>query len=165
MNAATENDADGHDLGQAGMTDALKAALTRAAARVDQAGDLASEAAALAHAGDTLRAKELALESSRASRETYRLLRDVGAQPLPDMPRPAEVPLHLLDTPQTCTLVEALTAAVAAAEKVDQQRGNVLPPSIPLQPGETRGTGYAETLSNILKRLEIEVYGPSSGRE
>lgn len=29
---------------------------------------------------------------------------------------------------------------------------------------ETRGTGYAETLSNVLKRLETEVYGPR-GRE
>jgi len=43
------------------------------------------------------------------------------------------------------------------------ERGNVLPAHLPLQPGESRGTGWAETLSNLAKRLRAEVEGPLWG--
>ena len=41
------------------------------------------------------------------------------------------------------------------------ERGNVLPGDFPLQPGESRGTGWAETLSELALRLKIEVEGPT----
>jgi hypothetical protein len=55
-------------------------------------------------------------------------------------------------------------AAVEAAEEVDAERGNVLPEDFPLQPGEPRGTGYAETISNLAERLRVEVEGPTRAR-
>jgi hypothetical protein len=39
-----------------------------------------------------------------------------------------------------------------------------LPDDFPLLPGETRGTGWAETISNLAQRLKIEVEGPSRAR-
>ena len=72
-------------------------------------------------------------------------------------------PLHLLDTPATRRLLDTLRLAVMDAEAVDEERGNVLPDSIALQPGESRGTGWAETLSEIALRLKIEVEGPRGG--
>ena len=44
------------------------------------------------------------------------------------------------------------------------ERGNVLPAHLPLQPGESRGTGWAETLSNLAERLRVEVEGPRRSR-
>ena len=56
--------------------------------------------------------------------------------------------------------------AQEAAEAVDAEGGHVLPPFIPLQEGESRGTGWAETISNLTERLRVEVEGPrGSGRE
>ena len=51
------------------------------------------------------------------------------------------------------------------AERVDAQRGNVLPDDFPLQPGETRGTDLAETLSELALGLKIEVEGPADLRQ
>ncbi len=45
------------------------------------------------------------------------------------------------------------------------ERGNILPFDFPLQPGESRGTDLAETLSELALRLKIEVEGPATARE
>ncbi len=53
------------------------------------------------------------------------------------------------------------------AERVDAARGHVVPVDTPLLPGESRGTGWAEILSELALRLKIEVEGPAraKGRE
>jgi hypothetical protein len=50
-----------------------------------------------------------------------------------------------LDSLNQC---RGLIDAVVAQEA---ERGNVLPADFPLQPGESRGTGWAETISNLGK--------------
>ena len=77
---------------------------------------------------------------------------------------PAPLPLRLFDTPATRRLLQALRDAQEAAEAVDAERGHILPGHIPLQPGESRGTGWAESVSNLAERLRVEVEGPR-GRE
>lgn len=69
-------------------------------------------------------------------------------------------PKHLTDSPAVQRLLQALEEAIAAAEEVDAQMGWVLPADIPLQPGETRGTGWAETLGNLAEQLRHEVQPP-----
>ena len=44
------------------------------------------------------------------------------------------------------------------------ERGDVLPVDIALQPGETRGIGWAETIAELAERLRVDVEGPR-GRE
>lgn len=72
--------------------------------------------------------------------------------------------LSKLDTSEARQLLEILVRAQEAAELVDAQRGNALPPHIPLQPGESRGTDFAEDLSYIVLRLRREVEG-ARGRD
>jgi hypothetical protein len=62
-------------------------------------------------------------------------------------------------------LLPAVRAAVEATEEVDAERGNVLPAHLPLQPGESRGQGRAETLSGLAPRLKIEIEGPTDRRQ
>jgi hypothetical protein len=107
--------------------------------------------------------RNLADEANDRAQGIRRALVRAGVS-VPDLPPPSPVPLHLLSTPAGRRLLEALRAAVEAAEAVDAERGNVLPADFPLQEGETRGTGYAESLSEILLRLRVEVEGPK-GRE
>ena len=55
---------------------------------------------------------------------------------------------------------------MSSAELVNgSSSGNVLPPDTPLLPGESRGTGWAETLSELAQRLKIEVEGPVDRRQ
>jgi len=72
--------------------------------------------------------------------------------------------LHLLDTPASRRLLSLLEEAQEATEEVDAERGRSLPGDVPLQPGESRGTDLAETISEIALRVRIEVNGPK-GRE
>jgi hypothetical protein len=94
-----------------------------------------------------------------------------GRAPEYDFPRPSDAdPLRALaqaSTPNARRLLDALRHAVEVAEDVDAERGDVLAPDVPLLPGETRGTGWAETISNLAQRLKIEVEGPAraTGRE
>ena len=109
-----------------------------------------------------------ALEHVRRARETtwntYRSLLDAGAQPVEGFGVPAPIPLRLLDTPASRRLMGMLRAVVEAAEMVDAERGRTLPPGAELQPGESRGTDLAESLSELLLRVRLEVEGPK-GRE
>ena len=47
---------------------------------------------------------------------------------------------------------------------VDAQRGRTVGEDVPLQPEESRGTDLAESISEIVLRVRIEVNGPQ-GRE
>jgi uncharacterized membrane protein YccC len=99
-----------------------------------------------------------------AAQATFRALREAGGQ-VPAMPERRAVPLHLLSTDASRRLLEALRQAQECAEAVDAERGNSLPAEVPLQPGESRGTGYAETLSSIVQQLALEVEGPRDLRQ
>jgi len=108
-------------------------------------------------------------EVNDRAQATYQLLHAAGGRaPEYDFPRPSDAdPLRALaqaDTPATRRLLELLREATAAAEEVDAERGDVLPPEFPLQPGESRGTGWAETLSELALRLKIQVEGPTRQR-
>jgi hypothetical protein len=131
-----------------------------------------AEADVTGQAPDPEALRDLADEANGRAQQTYQLLRAAGGRepdghaaglPLAADPDPLRA-LLLADTPAARRLLEALRAAAEAAEAVDLERGNVLPPDFPLQPGETRGTGWAETISNLAQRLKIEVEGPSRAR-
>ena len=94
-----------------------------------------------------------------------RKLAQAGAGPVPAWRQLGpETPLELLDTPKSRALLEALKQIVPLAEAVDAERGHVIPDEIPLQEGESRGTGWAETLSTLVLQLALDVEGPK-GRD
>jgi hypothetical protein len=80
-------------------------------------------------------------------------------------PLSALAALAVLDTADSRELLDLVTRAVAVAERVDAQRGNVVAGDVPLQPGESRGTDFAEALSVLRLRLATEVHGPPGARE
>jgi hypothetical protein len=114
--------------------------------------------------GDGLRAREHVTRARETAWNLYRSLLEAGAAPVEGAGVPAPLPLRLFDTPATRRLLQVLRAAQEAAEAVDAERGHILPGHIPLQPGESRGTGWAESVSNLAERLRVEVEGPR-GRE
>ena len=115
---------------------------------------------------------QAANEANEQAQTTLRLVLQAGAaRPESVPPRPSDAdPLRAMaqaDTPDTRELLRLVREAVAVAERVDAARGHVVAPDVPLLPGETRGTGWAETISNVVQRLKIEVEGPAraQGRE
>jgi hypothetical protein len=72
--------------------------------------------------------------------------------------------LVALDTPASRRLLALLMETLEAAEQVDWERGRALDESVPLLPGESRGTDLAESISEIALRVRTEVHGPQ-GRE
>ncbi len=147
-----------------------QAALDQAARLCDRAHKDALRAGFALHRGNVADARERMNASADATWETMQRLLEAGAARPVTVPAPAADadPLRALaqaDTPATRRLLAAVRAAVAAAEEVDAERGNVLPAHLPLQPGESRGTGWAETLSELALRLKIEVEGPADHRQ
>ena len=63
---------------------------------------------------------------------------------------------ELLNSPAALHLLDVMRLAIAAAEVVDAERGQVLPSDFPLKPGEPRGTGWAETINELAIRLKSE---------
>lgn len=133
-----------------------------------------AEAEVTGQAPDPEALRDLADDANERAQQVYQALRAAGGrEPLGHaaaLPLSAEEnPLRrlaLADTPATRRLLQALRDAQEAAENVDAERGNVLPDFIPLLPGESRGTGWAELVSNLCERLRLEVEGPhGSGRE
>jgi hypothetical protein len=146
-----------------------QAALNQAARLCDRAHKDALRAGFALHRGNVAAARERITASADATWETLQRLIEAGAARPANVPAPAADadPLHALalaDTPATRRLLAAVRAAVTVAEEVDAERGNVLPAHLPLQPGESRGTGWAETLSELALRLRIEVEGPTRAR-
>lgn len=69
-----------------------------------------------------------------------------------------------LDTPDTRLLLAMLEQVQIVAERVDASRGRTLPEDTLLQPGESRGTDIAESVSELALRVRREVEG-AKGRE
>src|SRR5688500_17156368 len=63
---------------------------------------------------DPERLRDAADETNEQAQRTYRLLADMGGQ-CPDMPARTETPIHLLTTPNTRRLLDALRYAVEVA--------------------------------------------------
>lgn len=76
----------------------------------------------------------------------------------------APIGFDTLDTPDTRHLLALLEEAKAVAERIDLARGRALPGDMPLQPGESRGTDLAESVSYLALRVRGEVCGPA-GRD
>ena len=131
--------------------------------RVLRAVDRAQEANALCgrslHFGEVEEAQQQRLVAGEALNTARVTLLSLGATAT-EVPPAKPIPLSLLSTPASRRLLDTLRAAVEAAEAVDQERGNILPDCVTPQPGETRGTAWAETLSELVLRLRIEVEGP-----
>ncbi len=144
------------------INQATRAADEAVNAALDVVAQLA-EAEVTQQSPEPERLRDSADAANDTIQRTYRLLLDMGGRTPDGVPPRRETPLHLLSTPATRRLLDTLRLAVADAELVDAERGNVLPPDFPLQPGESRGTGWAEVLSEIALRLKIEVEGPRGG--
>jgi hypothetical protein len=152
-----------------------QAALNRCTRAASSAVDAALEmVAVLLEAEGERRAPDLELlrtladEANDRAQQAYQLLYAAGGREPEEHSAASitETPLHLLSTHSTRALLAALRYALARAELVDAERGNVLPEDAELLPGESRGTGWAETISNLAERLRVEVEGPrGSGRE
>lgn len=137
--------------------------LSRAAIHVSEAADEAQLAAALLHQGDTLEARQKISEAARESRKAYEALNQLGVRLGEPHEKPERNPLEelqSLSSPSRQALLEGLRQLLPLAEVVDAEDGNVLPDHLPLQPGETRGTNWAESLSNIAELLRQQVEGP-----
>jgi hypothetical protein len=90
-----------------------------------------------------------------------RLLHAAGVSVPPAMPHEgADIPLDQLDTHDARELLATLRQALVIAERVDGARGRSFPDDTPLRPGESRGTDLAESISELVLRLRIEVEGP-----
>lgn len=74
-----------------------------------------------------------------------------------------EIDLMQFDTPDTRELLALLERAQAVAERIDAARGRAVDASVPLGPGESRGTDLAETISMVALRVRGEVHGASGG--
>lgn len=106
-----------------------------------------------------------------AAREALDSLQEAGAQlPSRGASRPAPSPLAELarverSRGEALALLDALRGALPAAEALDGVRGDVLNTPV----NGLRGTVWGEDLSQMIARLEIELYGPSErvtgGRE
>lgn len=77
-------------------------------------------------------------------------LERAGAIPPPDRPQPESTPLHLLCTPASRRLADALLAAAEAAQDVDAERGE---------------DGWGDVLADMAAAVNEEVYGPSGRGE
>jgi hypothetical protein len=115
-------------------------------------------------AEDAREAEGHARETAESIRAALGVLTAPDTGELPPAPTRDAIPLALLDTPDTRELLSLLTRAQAVAERVDAARGRCLPESVPLAPGESRGTDLAEAVSLIALRVAVEVHGPP-GRE
>ena len=149
-------------------TDQQQAALDQAAHFCQKANIEAQFADQQLHYGNVEAARARLTSAVEASQMGLRTLLDAGAR-VKGIPAAAPADplraLALADTPATRRLLTVLGQAVEAAEVVDAERGNVLPAHLPLQPDESRGTGWAETLSGLALRLKIEVEGPAVQRQ
>jgi len=74
-------------------------------------------------------------------------------------------PSYLLDTMARRRLLALLEEAQIIAERVDGARGRTISEDVALQPGESRGTDLAESISEIALRVRTEVHGPKGATD
>jgi hypothetical protein len=119
-----------------------------------------AQALAATEAADTIR--EPAREAAENVSAALLLLKELGATPYaPDAGTESLARLSALRTPESEQLALLLQAARDLAEQVDAQRGDTVPETVPVPPDETRGTGWAEEIGRLSRRLNTEVFGPS----
>lgn len=121
---------------------------------------LLADAEAAGRAPDLFVLRAAADAAGDLAQTVFKALQQAGAV-IPDLPAPPPIPLHLLDTPDTRRLLALLTEAQAVAERVDAVRGRTLPADVPLGAGQSRGTDLAESISELARRLRVEVEGPA----
>lgn len=131
------------------------------AGRLTVALQAARTAQALAAAEAADRAKDPAREAAENISAALLLLKEIGATPYaPDAGTDSLARLSALRTPQSERLSDLLHAARDLAEQVDAERGDIVPETVTLPLGETRGTGWAEEIGRLSRRLDTEVFGP-----
>lgn len=135
------------------MTATETEALASVAHCILESARASGTATALLLGGDTQEAQESTRQASRSSQAALGLLRSIGVYTGQEHPARARVPLALLDTPATRTLVAALEAATLAARAVDLERGWV--------DEEGRPCGIGETLGALYLEWRVEVEGPA----
>ncbi len=143
--------------------------LDRAAVHVHAAQVAADRAALLAHSGDTQAAVHYAEESKQDANRALLVLCDkLGAAVPPGRGREPErmrtrtfdlTALATLDTNESRELLAALEMVQSFAEKVNYQRGHVFFDHIKTALNQSRGTNYAEDVSNLAARLRREIFG------
>ncbi len=132
------------------------------AGRLTVALQAARTAQALAATETADQAREPAREAAENISAALLLLKELGATPYaPDAGTDSLARLSVLRTPQSERLSEALRSARDIAEQVDAERGDRVPETVALPPGEIRGTGWAEEIGRLSRRLDTEVFGPS----
>jgi hypothetical protein len=140
------------------------AQLAKWAAAADAAGDATSYAGAMLAQGNTLAAKDHVAKARYGIRDLHAALVTAGAQALPPSPDTGHLPLPTFPTADDRKLLDLLAQAQEIAERIDARNGHVLPAHIPLQPGESRGTDIAESVSNLREQLRAHVEG-ARGRD
>jgi hypothetical protein len=129
--------------------------LERAGRAVNRAVDAILETVGCLRGGDVIGAGGAAEDADEAAQSALLALRAAGAR-VPELPPRTQVPIHLLDTPRTRRLLDALRHAAQCAQAVDEERGWVL--------ASGEGCGLTDTVGDIYERLRQEVEGPK-GRE
>jgi len=142
-----------------------QAALDATAEAAMLAGDAAANAWGLTDDPDARATIEIARDSAYSA---ARLAVKAGAKS-PGPPPTEESRFSLralasLDSPEARELHRRLAELLPLAERVDDSRGRTMGPEYEPQPGESRGTDVAETLSLLVLRLRNETIGPA-GRE
>jgi len=143
--------------------------LERVAGHVHAALRLSMQAQALTMPGgppeEAAWATDRAAEASEEAGAALALLGRLGVRPAVVPAQSEPIPLRQMNTPDVRALLELLRQAVPIAERVDKARGRVVSPTFPLGDGETAGFDLAETLQNIVLRLEGEAFGPADLRQ
>lgn len=146
---------------------ATLADLDRVAVRAAEAQKAARIAQHLATPGadpeEVTQAAEYAALAAEAAGSALADLVDLGAA-RPNVKAPTPIPLEKLDTPDARALLAGLRDLLPVAERLDADRGRVLPEGVATGPSDSRGTDLADTLAALIARLATEVHG-ARGRE
>lgn len=113
-------------------------------------------------------AQDLLSRAKEKQKTVVGTLHRCGIKPGASQPQTRGNDLAMLSTigsDDSCELLDLLEKAQAVAERIDASRGFVVDEKIPLQPGESRGTDLAESLSMLALRVRREATGGQSRHE
>lgn len=108
-------------------------------------------------------AKELAARAGKDAGQALAILKQLGGtvadgrKPAPPVNPLAELSRLERSRTEALALLEALRAALPAAEALDEARGDVLPAPVL----GSRGLVWSEDLVQMVARLELELFGPA----